>query len=80
MKVLNRFASFQKTKNLLEIEIKKLTEARDGVGKAWNLLKRDGIEDEHLRELYNDFDSRLKEYSLSIYALMEETKRNCACS
>ena len=71
---------FPKTKELLETEIKKLTECRDGVGKAWNLLKRDGVEDDHLRTLYNNFDSRLKEYNLSIGALMEETRRNCACS
>lgn len=71
---------FPKTKELLETEIKKLTECRDGIGKTWNLLKRDGVEDEHLRKLYNDFDSKLKEYHLSIDALMEETRRNCACS
>lgn len=71
---------FPKTKELLENEIKIYTESRDGVGKAWNLLKRDGIEDEHLRKLYLDFDVRLKEYSLSIDALMEESMRGCACS
>ena len=55
-----------KTIELLEKEIKLLTEARDGVGKAYNVLKRDNIEDEHLRELYNKFDYELKDYKNSI--------------
>ena len=71
---------FPKTKILLEKEIKILTECRDGIGKTWNYLKREGIEDEYLRKMYNELDSKLKEYSLSIDALMEETRRNCACS
>ena len=69
---------FPKTKQFLEKEIGELKQARDGVGKAFNLLKRDGIEDEHLRELYNAFDSKLKEFNLSIDALRSESLRNCA--
>jgi hypothetical protein len=71
---------FPKTKSLLEKEIKILAECRDGIGKTWNYLKREGIQDEYLRNLYNEFDYKIKEYSLSVEALMEETRRNSVCS
>jgi len=64
-----------KTIELLENEIKLLTEARDGVGKAFNVLKRNNIEDEHLRELYNMFDSNLKDYQNSIDDIKENNLR-----
>jgi len=66
---------FPKTMELLKNEIRLLTEARDGVGKAWNVLKIKGIEDEYLRKLYNEFDDCLKEYEISIGILVEETER-----
>ena len=65
-----------KTIELLEKEIKLLTEARDGVGKAYNVLKRDNIEDEHLRELYNKFDYELKDYKNSIDDIKESNLRS----
>lgn len=68
------------TIELLEREIKMLTEARDGVGKAYNTLKREHIEDDHLRELYNSFDSRLKDYELSIEAIKEYYSQFNACN
>lgn len=66
-----------KTIELLEKEIKLLTEARDGVGKAFNLLKRDNIQDEHLRELYNKFDYDLKDYTNYIDDIKENNLKNC---
>ena len=66
-----------KTIELLEKEIKLLTECRDGVGKAFNFLKRDNIEDDHLRELYKKFDSTLKDYQNSIDDIKENNLKNC---
>jgi hypothetical protein len=66
-----------KTIELLEKEIKLLTEARDGIGKAFNVLKRDNIEDDHLRELYNEFDYKLKDYQNSIDDIKENNLRSC---
>jgi len=60
-----------KTIEFLTKEVETLTEARDGVGKAWNLLKRENRDNENLRELYYEFDSRLKDYQISIDALNE---------
>lgn len=68
---------FPKTKQLLEYEICVLNKCRDGVGFAWNILKRDGTDDEHLRKLYCDFDSRSKEYQEVLDVLQEECDRNC---
>lgn len=66
------------TIELLEKEILLLTEARDDIGKAFNTLKRDNIEDEHLIELYNKFDSKLKDYQNSIDDIRENNlKTNC---
>ena len=66
-----------KTIELLEKEIKLLTEARDGIGKAFNVLKRDNIEDDHLREVYNEFDYKLKDYQNSIDDIKENNLRSC---
>ena len=69
------------TKELLEKQIKLLSEARDGVGKAFNLLKiHEGIEDEHLRKLYLEWDSKIKSYSRSIGILLEEDERCCVAN
>jgi len=65
-----------KTIELLEKEIRILTEARDGVGKAFNVLKRDNIVDNHLSDLYNKFDSELKDYQISIDDIKENNLRN----
>jgi len=65
------------TIELLEKEILLLTEARDDIGKAFNTLKRDNIEDEHLIELYNKFDSKLKDYQNSIDDIRENNLKNC---
>lgn len=69
------------TKQLLKNEIKILTEARDGVEKAYNVLKRDDrIEDEYLRKLYNMWDSKINSYERSIETLQEDYERNCVKS
>jgi len=65
------------TIELLEKEILLLTEARDDIGKAFNTLKRDNIKDEHLIELYNKFDSKLKDYQNSIDDIRENNLKNC---
>ena len=67
-----------KTKELLEKEIKNLTQARDGIDISLNLLKRDGFpEDNHLIELYNNFNSKIKDYTRSIGILNEEYTKFC---
>lgn len=69
----------EQTKKLLEKEIKILTEARDGIGKAFNLLKRDEeIEDARLRELYNKWDSKIKDYNISLGVIGEDYSGSCA--
>lgn len=70
---------FPKTKELLEKEVAILEAARDGVGTAYNVLKRKGIVDNHLQELYNEFDGTLKEYNQSISALIEQSEQFCVC-
>lgn len=73
------YCFFPETKDLLEKEIKRLTQAREGVGTAWNVLKSQGVEDEHLRDLYNTFDTKIKDYELGIRALYKESLNSCAC-
>jgi hypothetical protein len=67
---------YSKTIEFLEKEIKILEQARDGVGRAWNILKRDNIEDNYLKDLYNEFDSKIKSHKWSIEALNNEIKTN----
>ena len=69
---------FPRNKRPFGKEIKRLTQAREGVGTAWNVLKTQGVEDEHLRELYNTFDKKIKDYQLGIGALIKESERSCA--
>jgi len=60
-----------KTTELLTREIEILTQGRDGIGKAWNVLKREKIEDEYLSEMYNAFDTKIKDYQNSLDILNE---------
>ena len=64
---------YKSTIEFLEKEVKNLTEARDGIGKAFNLLERQtGEKDSRLIELYNKFDYQLKDHKNSIEVLEEE--------
>ena len=66
------------TKKLLEKEIKNLTQARDGIGVALTILRGDDItEDEHLIELYNKINTKIKDYSHSIDVLNEDDNESC---
>lgn len=73
----NSICFFPKTKQHLEKEIEILKQARDGIGRAWNVLRQKGIEDEHLRKLYNEFDIELKDYQQSVEALCEHSLQFC---
>ena len=44
-----------KTIEFLTKEIEKLIEARDGVGKAWNVLKNENCDTAALSEIYFEF-------------------------
>ena len=61
------------TTEFLEKEIELLTEARDGILVAFNLIKRDTKkEDEHLRDLYNKFDGKIKSHNRTLGLIREE--------
>ena len=66
----------KETKKLLEKEIKNLTQARDCIGVALTILRGDDItEDEHLIELYNKINTKIKDYSHSIDVLNEDDNK-----
>lgn len=60
------------TRDLLEREILACKEAKDGAGKAWNNLMKDGFNDERLREIYTLLETKLKCYENSLNILERE--------
>lgn len=63
----------------LQEEVKILTEARDGIVKAIKLIKKEtNTEDEHLKELYKTWDSKIKDYTMSIGVLQDADNKNSA--